>query len=183
MEFAESGCTIFRATSPLSDLETITTAFRTITSANQLSLYGAVAEICEEYESYRAGRPVEQSSSSVVPHVINTNVLLNNDDPAHTELLLQKYGERIEKLCVRVQSYIVILVENLVRIETLWFLQTNLDQSCHRRDNVTTLGARHRHTQLRDERIMTVQEEPSLHMNSTRKMSRMKCGHPGNFLR
>ena len=87
-----------------------------------------------------------------------------------------------ETFCVRVQSYIVILVENLVRIGTLWFLQTNLDQSCHRQDNVTTLGVRHRHTQLRDERIMTVQEEPSLHMNSTRKMSRMKCGHPGNFL-
>ena len=32
--------------------------FRTITSVNQLSLYGAVAEIREEYESYHAGRPV-----------------------------------------------------------------------------------------------------------------------------
>ena len=39
--------------------------FRTLTSVNQLSLYGAVAEMCEEYESH-AGRPVvgEQSSSS-----------------------------------------------------------------------------------------------------------------------
>ena len=40
----------------------------------------------------------EQSCSSFVPNVINTNVLLNNDDPAHKELLLQIYGERIEKL-------------------------------------------------------------------------------------
>ena len=65
--FAESGCPIFRATSPLSrgrrkskghgklsihyaaDLETIETIFRTIVSANQLSLSGAVAEMCEEY--------------------------------------------------------------------------------------------------------------------------------------
>ena len=70
LEFAESGCPIFRATSPLSrgqlkskgheklsihyaaDLETIETIFRTIVSANQLSLYGAVAEMCEEYESF-----------------------------------------------------------------------------------------------------------------------------------
>ena len=78
VEFAESGCPIFRATSPLSrgqlkgkghgklsihcaaDLETVETIFRIIVSANLLSLYGAVAEICEEYETLheRTGRPV-----------------------------------------------------------------------------------------------------------------------------
>ena len=69
LEFAESGCPIFRATTPLSRgqlkskghgklsihfaavQETIETIFRVIVSANQLSLYGAVAEMCEEYES------------------------------------------------------------------------------------------------------------------------------------
>ena len=42
------------------DLETIQTVFRTITSVNQLSLYGAVAEMCEEYEFFhdRAVKPV-----------------------------------------------------------------------------------------------------------------------------
>ena len=106
---AESGHPVFRATSPLSrgvlkskgggqlsiqycaDQETITTVFRTITSVNQLSLNGAVSDLCEEYESYHAERPV-------VPSVIKTNVPLNNDDPAHQELLLQRYGERNEKL-------------------------------------------------------------------------------------
>ena len=39
-----------------------------------------------------------QSSSSLVLSVIKTNVTLNNDDPAHRDLLLQRYGERIEKL-------------------------------------------------------------------------------------
>ena len=39
-----------------------------------------------------------QSSSSFVPSVIKTNVLLNNDHHAHKDLLLQRYGERIEKL-------------------------------------------------------------------------------------
>ena len=60
---AESGHPVFRVTSPLSrgklkskgggklsihscaDQDTITTVFRTITSVNQLSLYGAVAEM------------------------------------------------------------------------------------------------------------------------------------------
>ena len=110
LKFAESGHPVFRATSPLSrcqlkskgggklsihycaDLETITTVFRTITSVNQLSLYGAVAEMCEEYETFhdRTGKPV-------VPSVIKTDVPLD-DDRAHKDLLLQKYGERIEKL-------------------------------------------------------------------------------------
>ena len=92
---AESGHPVFRTTSPLfrgvlkstsggklsihycADQETITTVFRTITSVNQLSLYGAVAETCEEYESYhdKTDRPVAggRSSSSFVPGVINTN--------------------------------------------------------------------------------------------------------------
>ena len=47
--------------------ETITTVFRTITSVIQLSLYGAVADTCEEYESFlsrwygetRTGRTVK----------------------------------------------------------------------------------------------------------------------------
>ena len=36
--------------------------------------------------------------SSFVPSVIKTNMPLNDDDPAHKDLLLQQYGERIEKL-------------------------------------------------------------------------------------
>ena len=58
--------------------------------------------MCEEYESChdRTGGPVVrgQSSSSFMPSVIRTNVPLNDDDPAHKEFLLQRYGERIEKL-------------------------------------------------------------------------------------
>ena len=82
--------------------DTITTVFRTITSVNQLSLYGAVAEMCEEYESFhdRTVKPAMggQSSSSFVPSVIKTNVPLNNDDHAYKDFLLQRYGERVEKL-------------------------------------------------------------------------------------
>ena len=65
LEFGESRHPVFRATSPLSrghlkskgggklsihycaDLDTIKTVLRTIISVNQLSLYGAVAEMCE----------------------------------------------------------------------------------------------------------------------------------------
>ena len=120
VEFAESGCPIFRATSPLcrgelkskgrgklsihyaADLETIETICRIITTVNQLSLYGAIAEMCEEHESFheRTVRPVvmRQSSSSLVLSVIKTEVLLDCDDRVNQDLPLQKYGERIEKL-------------------------------------------------------------------------------------
>ena len=120
LEFAESDSPIFRASSPLSrgrlrskghaklsvhyaaDLETIETSFRIIVSANQLSLYGAIAEMCEEYETLheRTERPVVmgQSSSSLVLSVIKTEVPLDCDDPANQDLPLQQYGEQIEKL-------------------------------------------------------------------------------------
>ena len=109
---AESGHPVFRATSPLSrgqlkskgggklsihycaDQDTITTVFRTITSVNQLSLYGTVAEMCEEYETFhdRTGKPAVggQSSSSFMPSVIKTNVPLNNDDHAHKRSSIAK---------------------------------------------------------------------------------------------
>ena len=61
------------------DQETIETIFRIIVFANQLSLYGAVAEICEEYESLheKTHQPVVrgQSSSSFVPNVIKSPCL------------------------------------------------------------------------------------------------------------
>ena len=98
---AENGHPVFRATSPLSRGK-LKSKGGTIISVNQLSLYGAFSDWCEEYESFhdRTGRPVVggQSSSSFVPNVIKTNEPLNNDDPARGEFLLQRYGERIEKL-------------------------------------------------------------------------------------
>ena len=118
LEFAESGCPIFRATTPLSrgklkseghgklsihfgaTQETIEAIFRIIVSANQLSLYGAVAEMCEEYESLhgRSWRPDTVMGQSIVLSEIKTEVPLENDDPAYQNFLLQQYVERIEKL-------------------------------------------------------------------------------------
>ena len=83
-------------------LDTIKTIFRKIVSVNQLSLYGAVAEMCEEHETLygRTGQPIvgRQSSSSLALSVIKTEVPLDCDDPVNKDLLLQQYGERIEKL-------------------------------------------------------------------------------------
>ena len=78
IKFGESGHPVSRATSPLSrgtlkskgggqlsihfcaDGDTIETVFRTIISDNQLSIYGAISDLCEEYSTCqtRTGRPV-----------------------------------------------------------------------------------------------------------------------------
>ena len=78
LEFAESGHPIFRATTPLSscalknrgrgklsvhfdaEQDTVDTIYRIFLSVNQLSVYGAVAAVCEECESYQdtTGEPV-----------------------------------------------------------------------------------------------------------------------------
>ena len=86
LEFAESGHPIFRATTPLSrgklkskekgkvtihfsaDQDTVDTIYRIILSVNQLSIYGAVAAICDEYESHQdsTGQPVILVGQSIV---------------------------------------------------------------------------------------------------------------------
>ena len=86
LQFAESGHPIFRATTPLSrgklkskgkgkvsihftaDQDTVDTIYRTILSVNQLSVYGAVAAICDEYENHqdRTGELVILEGQSMV---------------------------------------------------------------------------------------------------------------------
>ena len=116
INFAESGHPIFRAASPLSrgtlkskgggklsvhfcaDLETVQLFFAQLL---QLSLYGAVSDMCEECDTChdRTGRPVVagQSNPLFVPSVMKSHIPLT-DDPAQEEDLLQRHQERIEKL-------------------------------------------------------------------------------------
>ena len=74
--------------------------FRIIVSANQLTLYGAVANMCEECESLhdRSGQPDVVMGQSIVLSEIKTEVPLENDDPAYQNFLLQRYEERTESL-------------------------------------------------------------------------------------
>ena len=72
IEFGDRGHPVIRATSPLSrgtlkskgggklsihfcaDGDTIETVFRTIISVNQLSIYGAVSDLCDVYRIFQA---------------------------------------------------------------------------------------------------------------------------------
>ena len=56
--------------------------------------------MCEEYETIhdRSGRPDAVMGQSIVLSAIKTEVLLESDDPAYQNFLLQQCEERIEKL-------------------------------------------------------------------------------------
>ena len=119
-KIGESGHPVFRATSPLSrgtlkskgggklsihfcaDGGTIEAAFRTIISVNQLSIYGAVSDLCEEYKAchVRTGRRVlaGQSDPLFEPASLLTKTPTPSTDDLAQEDLLQKYQERVERL-------------------------------------------------------------------------------------
>ena len=120
IKFGESGHPVFRASSPLSrgTLKskgggklsvrfcaggvTIETVFRTIISVNQLSIHGALSDLCGEYKSchVRTGRLVLVGQSD--PLFVPKSSLMKTptpsiDDPAEEDLL-QKYQERVDRL-------------------------------------------------------------------------------------
>ena len=79
----------------------IETVFRTTISVNELSIHGAVSDMCGECDTCRdrTGRPVVEGQSNplFVPSVMKTHIHMT-DDPAQQEDLLQRYQGRIEKL-------------------------------------------------------------------------------------
>ena len=118
LEFAESGHPTFRATTPSSrgqlksegrgklsihfatDDFTIDTIFRINLSVNQLSIYGAVAALCEEFESHqdRSGEPEILMGQSIVLGEIKAEVLLQNEKSMNDQILWQQYIQQIESL-------------------------------------------------------------------------------------
>ena len=87
------------------DAETIEVLFRTITSANQFSIYGAVADMCEESillfsDSASTGKFVAKEEPEVmVPpsDVLNEIDSRPTNDPARGNTL-RKYKQQIEDL-------------------------------------------------------------------------------------
>ena len=76
--------------------------FRKIISVNQLSIYGAVSDLCDEYRICQARmvRPVvaQQSEPLFEPaSLLMKTPTLSTEDPAQEDLL-QKYQERVERL-------------------------------------------------------------------------------------
>ena len=118
LEFAESGHPTFRATTPLSrgilkskghgklsihfaaDVDTVDTIYRIILSVNQLSVYGAVAAVCEEFESHqdRSGEPEILMGQSIVLGEVKAEAPLQNENPMNDQIIWQQYIQQVESL-------------------------------------------------------------------------------------
>ena len=118
LEFAESGHPTFRATTPLSrgqlkskgrgklsvhfsaDQDTIDTIYRIILSVNQLSVYGVVAAVCEEYDDQpdRAGEPEIMMGQSIVLGEVKAETPLQNENPMNDHIIWQQYIQQVESL-------------------------------------------------------------------------------------
>ena len=118
LEFAKSGHPTFRATTPLSrgilkskgrgklsihfaaDEHTIDTIYRIILSVNQLSVYGAVAAVCEEFENHQdgSGKLEILMGQSIVLGEIKAEVPLQNENSTNHYIIWQQYIGRIESL-------------------------------------------------------------------------------------
>ena len=116
--FAESGHPIFRSTTPLSrgqlkskgkgkvsihvtaDQDTIDTIYRIILSVNQLSIYGAVAAISEEFEGHQdsTGQPVILVGQSIVLGEVKAEIPVHDEDPKDDQIILQQYFQQVESL-------------------------------------------------------------------------------------
>ena len=117
LKFAESGHPIFRATTPLSrgklkskgkgkvsihfsaEPDTIDTIYRIILSANQLSIYGAVAAICEEFvdQPDNTGEPVILEGQSIILGEVKAEVPAQ-EEPEDSNILLRKYFQQVQRL-------------------------------------------------------------------------------------
>ena len=118
LEFAESGHPIFRATTPLSrgqlkskgrgklsihftaDRDTVDTIYRIILSVNQLSVYGAVAATCEEFEDHQdgTGQLVILVGQSIVLGEVKAETPVHDEDPRNDQVIWQQYIQQVESL-------------------------------------------------------------------------------------
>ena len=81
------------------DPDTIDTIYRIILSVNQLSIYGAVAAICDEYEGQQdsTGQPVILEGQSIVPREVKAEAPAR-EEPEDFNILLQKYFQQVKLL-------------------------------------------------------------------------------------
>ena len=113
LEFAESGHLTFRTNYSIvqghsgklsihfaADQDTIDTIYRIILSVNQLSVYGAVAAVCEEFESHqdRSGEPEILMGESIVLGEVKAENPLQNENPMNDRILWQQYIQQVESL-------------------------------------------------------------------------------------
>ena len=82
------------------DQDTVDTIYRIILSVNQLSVYGAVAAICDEFENHQDGtvQLVILVGQSIVLGEVKAEVLVHDEDPRNDQIIWQQYIQQVESL-------------------------------------------------------------------------------------
>ena len=82
------------------DQDTVDTIYRIVLSVNQLSVYGAVAAICDEYEGHQdsTGQPVILEGQSIVLGEIKAEVPAHDEEPKDAQIVLQQYFQQVKSL-------------------------------------------------------------------------------------
>ena len=82
------------------DQDTVDTIYRIILSVNQLSVYGAVAAICEEFEDHqdRTGQLLILVGQSIVLGEVKAETLVHDEDPRNDQIIWQQYIQQVESL-------------------------------------------------------------------------------------
>ena len=78
----------------------VCTIYRIILSVNQLSVYGAVAVVCEEFEDHqdRSGEPEILMGQSIVLGEVKAEAPLQNENPMNDQITWQQYIQQVESL-------------------------------------------------------------------------------------
>ena len=81
------------------DTDTVDTIYRIILSVNQLSIYGAVAAICDEFvgQPDNTGEPVKLEGQSIVLGEVKAEVPAQ-EEPEDSNIVLQKYFQQVRRL-------------------------------------------------------------------------------------
>ena len=79
------------------DQDTVDIIYRIILSVNQLSVYGSVAAICEEFEDHqdRTGELVILVGQSIVLGEVKAETPVRGEDPRNDQIIWQQYIQQI----------------------------------------------------------------------------------------
>ena len=82
------------------DQDTVDSIYRIILSVNQLSIYGAVAAICDEYEGHQdgTGQLVILVGQSIVLGEVKAEVPAHDEEPREYQIVLQQYFQQVESI-------------------------------------------------------------------------------------
>ena len=82
------------------DPDAVVTIYRIILSVNQLSIYGAVAAISDEFEDHqdRTVQLVILVGQSIVLGEVKAQTPVHDEDPRNDQIIWQQYIQQIESL-------------------------------------------------------------------------------------